>query len=362
MRRAAVSGVIIALLAALSFGGAAAVAAPEAPAASIVRVGVDDFSFESFEADYYLGVDSDGRSTLTTVEKFVAVFPDINQNQGMRRAIPGSYQGAPTDVSVQSVTDENGSPRPFTVETDDEGFVLVTSRAGGYVHGRQTYVFTYTQHNVTRYFSDTNDDEFYWDTNGTGWYQYFGNVSARVHVPAELAPALNGQNACYRGYQGSTTTCELTVTEGAAGVVIDASEDQLGAFENVTIAVGFAPHTFVPRDESYLGSQTAPLQLFAVFASLAALFWAIVLRRGVLADGRGRPTIIAEYTPPTGLDLITASVLLKRTTRAAAAQFVDFAVKRRIRIIETTKTGWFSKGSDYLLELLDPKDLSGPEL
>ncbi len=96
----------------------------------------------------------------------------------MRRAIPGDYQGAPTDVSILSVTDENGAPRPFDVETDDEGFVLVTSREDGFVHGRQTYVFTYTQRNVTRYFADTNDDEFFWDTNGTGWSQAFGSVSA----------------------------------------------------------------------------------------------------------------------------------------------------------------------------------------
>ncbi|MDP3209069.1 MAG: DUF2207 domain-containing protein, partial [Rhodoglobus sp.] len=138
MRRAALSGVIIALTTVLSFGAASAAATPVTPAASVVRAGVDDFSFESFSADYYLDVDSEGRSTLTTVETFVAVFPDINQNRGMRRAIPGSYQGAPTDVAVQTVTDENGNPRPFTVETDDEGFVLVTSRADDFVHASQT--------------------------------------------------------------------------------------------------------------------------------------------------------------------------------------------------------------------------------
>ena len=365
MRRGALSVVVAVMLAVLSVGGAGTAVAADstvATAPSIVRMGVDDFSFESFSADYYLDVDSAGRSTLTTVETFVAIFPDINQNHGMRRAIPGSYQGAPTDVAVQSVTDESGNPRAFTVETDDAGFVLVTSRTDAFVQGRQTYVFTYTQRNVTRYFANTDDDEFYWDTNGTGWYQYFGNVSARVHVSAALATSLTGNNACYRGYEGSTNACEISVTDEGAGVVFSASEDQIGAFENVTLAIGFAPRTFVPRDESYLGSAQAPIQLLAVFGSLAALFWAIVLRRGPLADGRGRPTIIAEYTPPEDLDLITAAVLLKRTTRAAAAQFVDFAVRRRIRIVESPKTGWFSTGSDYLLELRDADGLSGPEL
>src|SRR6187402_3499121 len=97
--------------------------------------GVDDFEFESFSADYYLDVDAEGRSTLTTVETFVAIFPDFDQNHGMRRAIPEDYQGEPTDVAVQSVTDENGNARPFTLETDDDGFLLVTSREDAFVHG-----------------------------------------------------------------------------------------------------------------------------------------------------------------------------------------------------------------------------------
>ena len=339
---------------------AVAVNPPPAPSANeIVRAGLDDFEFESFSADYFLDVDSDGRSTLTTVETFVALFPEF-QNRGMRRAIPADYQGAPTDVAVQSVTDETGSPRPFTVETDDNGFVLVTSAENSFVSGRQTYVFTYTQRNVTRYFADTNDDEFFWDTNGTGWYQYFASVAATVHVPAELATSLNGQTACYRGYEGSRDTCELTTTSEAEGTVISTQVSDIYPFENVTVAIGFAPQTFVPRDDSFWSSPVAYLQIFAVLGGLAALIFAIVLRSTLLADGRGRPTIIAEYTPPDELDVITASVILRKTTRAAAAQFVDFAVKRKIRIVETEKKGWFSSGVAYLLELIDPTGLDGP--
>jgi uncharacterized membrane protein YgcG len=344
-------------------GAAAAVPGDPAPASILSTEGdVNDFSFKSFSADYYLDTDADGRSTLTTVETFVAVFPEIDQNHGMRRAIPGDYQGAPTDVSIQSVTDGEGNSRPYEVETDDEGFVLVTSADSGFVHGRQTYVFTYTQHNVTRFFADTNDDEFYWDTNGTGWAQSFGSVSARVHLPRELAASLTGQAACYSGYEGSDLGCEITAEDEADGTVLIATAENLLAYQNLTVAIGFQPHTFVPRDDSYLGSPFAPLQIFSVLAGLAAAIWAIVLRVTKLADGRGRPTIIAEYTPPKGIDLITASVLLRKTNRGTAAQFVDFAVRRKIRIVETEKQGFFASGSTYLLELVDPSGLSGPEL
>jgi uncharacterized membrane protein YgcG len=183
-----------------------------------------------------------------------------------------------------------------------------------------------------------------------------------VHVPAALAASLTGQNACYRGYENSRDTCDVTVSEESAGMVISSTADEIGPFQNMTLAIGFEPGTFVPRDDSYLGSPQAPLQLLSLFGSLAALIWAIVVRRGPLADGRGRPTIIAEYSPPKDLDVITASVLLKRTQRAAASQFVDFAVTRRIRIVETETQTFFSKKATYVLELLDASGLDGPRL
>ncbi len=347
---------------AVAFGAllATPVAATAEPSAPAAISGVDDFVFESFTADYYLDVDENGRSTLRTVETFVAVFPEYDQNRGMRRAIPVSYQGAPTDVQILSVTDETGAARPYTVETDD-GFVLVTSAADDFVHGRQTYVIEYTQHNVTRLFEDVGRDEFYWDTNGTGWAQPFGRVEARVHVPATLAVALTGDVACYVGYEGSGTPCEITTTETSDETVFAMAATDLGPYENVTFAIGFEPRTFVPRDDSYLGSPLGWLQLVAVGGSVLSLIIALVFRFTAIADGRGRPTIIAEYEPPPGISVLTSSVLLGRTRKAMAATLIDWAVRGRIRIVEQPAQGWFATGNDYLLELRDPTGIEGPE-
>ena len=140
----------VALLFALGPAGIAA-AQPHsvAPVAASALGGVQDFEFASYSADFYLDRDAAGHSTLTTVETFVATFPGFDQNHGMQRAIPMDYQGAPTDPSVISVTDEKGTARPFTTATDSNGFLVVTSREDNFVHGSQTYVFTYTQRNVT---------------------------------------------------------------------------------------------------------------------------------------------------------------------------------------------------------------------
>ncbi len=76
-------------------------------------VGVDDFVFESFTADYYLDVDEEGRSVLTTVETFVAVFPDFDQNRGPRGQRFRDTRGA---------VDDRAPSRHVTDAPDDLGW------------------------------------------------------------------------------------------------------------------------------------------------------------------------------------------------------------------------------------------------
>jgi len=328
-----------------------------AAASGSVRAGVDDFEFDSYEADFFLDRDSNGRSTLRTVETFVANFP-AEQNRGMRRAIPDDYAGAPLEVSNISVSDETGAPRPFSVE-HDEGFTLVTSAADSFVSGANTYVFSYEQSNVTRYFADTGADEWYWDTNGTGWDQPFGAVTATVHLGQGLADALLTQPRCYWGTEGSSDVCEISVVDSNQFV---ATQSSVGAGQNVTVAFGFEPGTFTARDSSFLANGAGFVQPLGAFGALAALIWAVRTRRTKLADAAGRPTIIAEYSPPGDVPLVTAALLLGKRNKAIAAQILEFAVRGKLRILESESSGFFSSHTDYRLELVDPTGVRGTEL
>ena len=315
---------------------------------------VDDFRFESMHADYELSRADDGTARMTVVETFVAVFPEYDQNRGMRRAVPDSYLGAPVNPQLQSITDESGAQRESETDTED-GFYYMTSRAGDYVHGRQTYVFTYTLENVTRHFDDTGVDEFYWDVNGTAWPQEFGEVSATLTVPADLAGAMTGAGACYVGAEGSSDTCRITM-DAATGVT-DASAAPVLPYETMTIAVAFESGTFTPFDANYLASPWGWLQGIAGLGVLGALILAVVTRARRLRDDPGRPTIIAEYTPPAGIDALESAVLLGRTTKAIPAEVLEQAVVGSIRIVEGEKKFW--GGTKLKAELLDPSLADG---
>ena len=346
----AVAVALAALVAALALAGSPALAVAAVagegrpaviPAAAIspvssVPAGVDDFTFASFDAVYELGRDEARRSTLATTETLVAQFPEIDQNHGIRRAIPIDYRGHPTDLRIESVTDAAGSPRSYEAEADDDGeFLLVTIADDGFVHGEQTYVIRYTQHNVTLEPDDATIDEFYWDVNGTGWAQPFGRVSAELRMSGEVAAGFTGDTACYRGGSGSTTPCDsLAVTDAAPPAVL-ATAVALGPFENLTLAVGFDPATFEPRDESFAASPAAIAGAVAAALALAVLAAAIVLHAVRWRDHPGRGTIIAQYEPPDGVSAMVAADLVGRAEKGVTATILERAVAGELRVVET---------------------------
>lgn len=105
--------------------------------------------------------------------------------------------------------------------------------------------------------------------------------------------------------------------------------------------------------------------LIAVGASLALpIIVTILLFRQWLKYGRdpkGRGTIVPQYEPYTGLDVLSSGVILKQTSNPSAitAQIIDLAIRGYIRIIDLSEAKDDKpKDADYKLEKLkEPTDL-----
>jgi uncharacterized membrane protein YgcG len=329
-------------------------AASPAVAGVASPAGVDDFTFDSLDVQYYLDRDEAGHSTLRTVETFVAEFPDFDQNRGIVRNIPTSYGGfdpydpqrVETQLHITSVTDENGDPVYW--ETYDAG----TGIYGMYIdddtfkHGRTTYVIDYTQQDVTRSFEDTGDDEFYWDVNGTDWPQPFGHISATIHLGDGLASALTGDVACYRGELGSGTTCPIEV----AGDTVSLDESDIGSYQNITFALGFTSGTFTPGQtvEQHPIVKVLPWVLLGVLAAIVIAI--VILRRTRWTHAPGRGIVVAQYEGPEVIGVMPAAAFLGTPNRGLPAQFVQFAVRGIARLIENPEA---RESKRYSLELLD---------
>jgi len=321
---------------------------------------LDNFTIESFSGRYELDRDSAGTGVLRVVETIRPLFPDENQNRGIARYLPDTYRGMSLETNVLSVTDGQ-SPRDFSIERDDE-FVVVESLVpvGSFATGAQRYDISYTQANVIAEFSDSAYQEFYWDINGTGWPQFFGEVSAEVVVGKALATHLvTGQTACYVGESGSTRGCDISQETTPEGdVVLRVSQNNLRPFETVTVAIAFEPQTFNVVTPGLSGTWYYMVAIALGAVGIALLGWVIWLKTTSYRDEPGRPTIITEYLPPRGLTLATGAHLLRKTTLLPLASLLGLATSGVIRLQEGDKRNqWFVVRTDSTLQPSDEEAL-----
>ncbi|HVQ44860.1 MAG TPA: DUF2207 domain-containing protein [Candidatus Saccharimonadia bacterium] len=337
---------IIALLASCLFWPLAATA------------GTQDFTIPTFTADYYLSRDSAHISHLRVHEHLVAKFPDFDQNHGLLRAIPETYQNHPTGLKLTSVTDDTGANLPYTTSHSNHNLVLKIGDAHRYVHGLQSYNLDYALDNVTT--GVTGYDGFFWDANGDAWQQEFGQVTANVHLTSDIAAAIQPAAArCFTGPPGSTATaCTTVAAAGPDGETITTytATRALGAGETLTLEQRFAPGTFAAYHEP-LTQTLINLAFIGLLVILPVpLTIAIMLRRWLRygRDPEGRGVIVPQYLPPKDLSVLDASAILTESfqPKAISATILDLAVRGYLKIYETTQARLIGAKTSYDIELV----------
>ncbi|WP_309127446.1 DUF2207 domain-containing protein [Microbacterium sp.] len=341
-RLIAAAAVLLALLAGSVLSASAASA----------EVDVDDFDYSSWNARYEVSLDDHGRAVAHVTETMVAEFPGSDQNKGIVRGYPERYQGAGLSLSIRSVTDGAGRPVPYETESDD-GVLYVLTGDDSYVHGSTTYVIEYTMRDVMIAGGETGRDEFYWDLLPLDSTQAIGSFRADVVFDPELAGALTGDAACYRGEQGSARTCSLdgpADVDGAAMFSVSSGERAAG--DGVTIAVGFEPGTVTqpesrtPNPLADIGPAVVAGGSLAAGAGVLGSVAAFTRRRRV-ATG----VIIAQYDVPADMPPLAAAPLIPGADHPVPAQLVHLAVRGALRIEEAPSAkGGASRPSLRLLD------------
>ncbi|MGF6823756.1 putative membrane protein YgcG [Microbacterium sp. ZKA21] len=320
------------LLAALAVAAAASVLPATAASASISASApgdVDDFSYASWDAEYALGTDDDGRATMRVTETLTAAFPEFDQNRGIVRGLPMGYEGASTEVQVISVEDAEGGSVPYETEEDDDVLYILTG-TDDYVHGPTTYVITYEMRD-TILAARNGVDEFYWDLLPLDSTQPIDEFTADIVFAPELAAQLTGASACYIGLEGSTDPCDLAVDGDTATV----SEKGLDAGEGVTVAIALEPGTVVqpgPRQPNPT-TDIVPVVTSGAAAALAAGGW-IATSAMVRSRRRATGVIIAQYDVPASMPPLLANAIVPRARNPITAQIIHLAVRGLLRLEE----------------------------
>lgn len=315
-----------------------------------------NFSLDSFTADYYLSRAADRSSKLEVKEELVARFPDFDQNHGILRAIPKVYDGHDVKLQIISVADESGKPYRYDSYTENNYLVLKIGNPDTFVRGQKTYIIRYQLQDVAKFYP--GHDEFFWDINGDQWYQPFGQVVARIHLPKDLQERLNQDPVCFSGYSGSREqNCTIEPSREAGSELITAAAQNLKRNQTLSIAIGFKPQTFTKSQQLQRQELVQKLSLgsgaaLALVLPIAALWFMFRRWRQFGDDPKGRGVIIPQYEQPKGLDVLTSDYLYKQSLRptAISAMLIELAVKGYVTIYEIPKPGLFGK-KDYELEL-----------
>ena len=338
MKRA-IFGSIVAVMIAL-------LGASSAMAARSNTSDTNNFTITNYDVQLELGRDRNNRSTLKTIETITADFPP-DQNHGITRQFVKKYDGHAMNFALESVKDEHG----VDLEYHQSGNMLRVGNKNAYVSGVKTYVITYTQRDVTRYYSDTQKDEFYWNAIGTDSPVLVATATVTLKLDVALAGKVKTNLQCYYGALQAKNTCESTVS----GTEYSLHVNNLERYQGVTIALGFEPGTFA----AYQPSLREQLPNIIAIGAAAMFSVGIVvllfcsheqkkkfMKELAQANAIRRQSVAPEYVPPAGRSVVESIAVLKwpNLGKALSAQVVDWAVRH---IIEIRQTG--TGKHDYML-------------
>ena len=310
-----------------------------------------DFYFEDFTADYYLTKLEDGTSNLHVKEVLTAVFPEMNQNHGITRTIPYTNQGGANrtvanETALNLTVLRNGKPENINKIVENDGyFTVYIGSASEYVYGEQVYTLEYDYTDVITEFDkhgmnvsgmdgvEKAFQELYWDTNGTGWKQEFGKLTARLHVPEEVHENMFDEVWCYVGSYGEKgeDRCMITPTEDGYSF----ETEDLAAGENLTFVTEFKPDTFkVVLEKSYI--------LVILLVGEIVLVVILLTRKYLKWRKTAKPQYdlykslfdTPQYQPPEGNIHVAdgEQIYLKKTESSYVATLLELAVSKAVTI------------------------------
>ena len=313
-----------------------------------VYADLNDFPITSFESNITL-TNKDPQGQARIVENISVNFTD--QNHGITRAIPASYKGHPLQLKINKISSSTGALSEYSTYNQNGNVVIKIGSPDQTVTGPQEYTIDYTVDNVISFYND--HDEFYWDINGDQSEHITYSVKATINLPNGLT--VNKSPVCYSGSYNSTV--QDCLIKQSNNKIISSTTQPLDYNQTLTNIVGFNKGYFAaPTLKDNIQDKMANGAKFLLpFLALSLLGFGLWISRG--RDEKGSGTIVPEYQPPAGLKPLSVGTLIdfKMDNKDITATIIDLAVRKYIKIIETTKSKLLiAKDKSYSLRLTNP--------
>jgi len=217
------------------------------------------------------------------------------------------------------------------------------------ITGTHFYEIKYTVLGGLSY-SESGDVELYWNITGNEWPTSINNLTARVSSVENIFLA---QKFCYRGFRGSSLSCESAVDE--TGEVIFSTVG-LKTGEGMTIAQSLNPALVLTNELTRYRWGI----IFLPVLMLGMLYGAWRLYKFEFKHKTGR-TIVAQYEPYPGVKPMYTGLLFdgRLDTRDITAGIVYLAEQGYLKIRKTEeKILFLFEVDDYEVTILKTPDSS----
>jgi len=306
----------------------------------------------SFEARVMVHEDA-----TATVQEMIIVDFGQEHRRGIYRDLPIHYtdragQHFTLRFRVEQVTDAEGRPWPYRVESAGRARRIRIGEADRFVTGEQSYAISYDiQRGALRFFPD--HDECYWNLTGNEWAVPMRRLRAEVRLPEA---ATDIRTVAYMGGYGSTAQVPQIRVLGSRVILEPLSG--FGPYEGLTVAVGWGKGAVHPPSAwQVVGWWLEDNWVYGLpLGVLIGMTW-LWAARG--REPRLQRSQVVEYAAPDGLSPAEVGTLIDQRVnlRDITATVIDLAVRGYVRIEpRPSAVVGLRWASDYTLVSLKPWD------
>ena len=328
---------------------------------------VNDFTITNFDATYHLSRDSQRRSVMQVQEKITADFPESDQNHGLERAIPTSYDGHPVFDGKLNVTrnDQPENINSTSFETGDGGQDVEVFQFGDpneYVHGLQTYTLNYTLHDVTTT-PNGQPQNFFWQVNGSAWRVPIENVSATLIIDSDFAKNVSNVSGCTVDSPNGVKITDLSTADSDCATNVSgnilrftSSGRTIYSGESLMLGAQFKAGTFAPFQLS--STQKNNLTLLYVLLGLVIAIWLVflVLKIVRFRSRKSKQPVVPFYSANelgANLDILQLSLIYRpNLKKVLTAIILQLATNGNLKIVQHEDQGLFKNKPNFTMELV----------
>lgn len=309
---------------------------------------IENWEIKSFDSDIYLNTDASADITETIVADF-----SKESHHGIERDIPYSFtSNRSTPIKLLEAIDEKGQSWKIK-KFKENGYLKVqmTTPDDHLMNNESKFTIKYHIDNVFNTYDD--HDEFYWNANGTEWSVPTNTVNTTIHSPIKIPDF--PQVSCFTGPYGSTSrNCDFKILDEKT--ISISTTKSLNFYEGLTVVFGLTKGTITLPSIFQIAIWFAQDNLI-VFLPIAVFFLMFFRWYKYGRDDQNvSDTIVPTFTPPKNLSPTETGTIIdeKLDPRDITAAIINYAVQGYVKIREIETPGFFSKKTDYELELLKP--------